>query len=269
MNPLHRVRRHAASLAVLLTAAALSLGGACVGQMLVPDSKEVEMGRAIVQKLEADPEFRLLGDPEVDDYVNSTAQRLIAASPIKRSFPFTFKVCVNDAVNAFALPQTGLIEAASNESELVGVIAHEVSHVTLAHHREQIGREVLVQTGAGLIIPENSPAVASYAANIASGVGMLHFNRSQESEADRLGADTMYRAGGNPRGLRDFFEKLQQLQGRDPGRIAAILSTHPTNSTRIQQLEAQIAQFPARPDLVSDSPRFHAIQRRVAQLTGD
>jgi predicted Zn-dependent protease len=266
--------RHGLRLLVGSLAVAFSFAGACLGPVIIPDSQEVQMGRAIVAQLEAKPEFKLLSDPEVDAYINEIAGRVIAASPAHRSFPFVFKVAINDEVNAFALPggtcyvQTGLIEAASTESELVGVIAHEVSHVTLGHHRAQLANQMLVETAGGLVVDENSPFVAQAATQLASGVGMMTFSRSQESEADRAGADAMWRAGWNPRGLRDFFVKLMETQGRDPGRLGAILSTHPPTGQRIAQLDAQIAQYPPRPDLISDTPRFHFIQQRVISLVG-
>lgn len=261
--------------APLLLAAWLSLGGACLAPYIISDAKEVEMGRGLVEQLESNPEFRLLRDPEVEGYINEIAQRLIPASPVRRSFPFTFKVAINEQVNAFALPggtcyvQTGLIEAAETESELVGVIAHEVSHVTLGHHRNMFANQVFVQTAEGLVFDENSPAVAVLATRAAAGLGMLTFSRGQESEADRVGLETMWRAGWNPRGLRDFFERLAAAQGGEPGRLAAILSTHPTNSARIASIDQMLRQLPPRPDLISDSPRFHLIQRRVAELVGD
>ncbi len=262
-----------ARIALLVLAAWFSTAGACLGPVLLPDPQEVQMGQAIVQQLEAKPDFKLLGDPETDAYINEIAQRVVAASPLHRSFPFTFKVCVNDEVNAFALPggacyvQTGLIKAAQSESELVGVIAHEVSHVNCGHHRNQLATQTAVSTVSGIVVQQDSPFIVQTATRAASGLGMLTFSRAQESEADRVGADAMWRAGWNPRGLRDFFERLQQTQSRDPGRVAAILSTHPSNAQRIQQLDAQIAQYPPRPDLRADTPRFHFIQQRVITLT--
>jgi predicted Zn-dependent protease len=247
--------------------------GSALAPILVPDSREVDMGRGIVAQLESAEDFRLLGDAEVDAYINEIAQRVLAASPVQRAFPFTFKVCVNDQINAFALPggfcyvQTGLITAAENEAQLVGVIAHEVSHVTCGHHREQLANEALIQTAQGMVFDESSPVVATAAARVASGLGMLTYSRSQESEADRVGAEAMARAGWNPRGLRDFFAALEAAGGAGGGRLSQMLSTHPANPARVAQLDQMIAAMGNVDQLALDSPRFHQIQERVNQLT--
>jgi predicted Zn-dependent protease len=266
--------RRFARLAIWLLAAWLCLAGTCLGPMLVSDAHEQAIGLSIVEELEASDDFQLLGDPEVDAYITQLSLRVIEASPLRRDFPFTFKVVINDQVNAFALPgghcyvQTGLISAAESESELVGVIAHEVSHVTCGHHRNMIANEFLVNTAQGLVFSEESPAVAVAAAKIASGVGMLSFSRRQESEADRVGAEAMWGAGWDPRGLRDFFARLREMEGSDPGAIERMLRSHPATTDRIAQLDTQITAFPQRGDLLTDTPRFHFIQERVSQLTG-
>lgn len=232
------------------------------------------MGLTLVGELEGGEDFVLLSDPEVDAYINEVAGRIIQASPLQRSFPFTFKVVVNDQVNAFALPggfcyvQTGLITAAETESELVGVIAHEVSHVTCGHHRRALANQVLIQTAEGIVFNEESPFIAVAAARIASGLGMLRFSRTQESEADRVAVEAMLRAGWNPRGLRDFFETLHEIEGREPGRIEGLLSTHPATTQRIAEIDAMIESAASRSDLISDTPQFHFVQARVESLIG-
>lgn len=258
-----------------LALAALLAG--CVGSALAPvlisDEREREMGQRVVTNLEQSDGFHRLDDAEVNAYVNGIGQRIAAASPVQRSFPFSFQVVRRDEVNAFALPggfcyvQTGLITEAQCEAQLVGVIAHEMAHVALGHHREEIANQALLQTAQGMVFNEGSPFAAVAAARIASGLGMLTFNRGQESEADRLGAVAMARAGWDPRGLRDFFARLDEIsQGGGGGRIAQMLSTHPSNTARVQQLDALIASMNPPPNLTMDSPRFGEIKRRVAGI---
>jgi predicted Zn-dependent protease len=261
--------------ALTALAAMLTMGGACLGSFLVSDAQEVEIGQSVAQELEATEDFDLLNDPEVEGYINGIASQLIPASPLHRDFPFTFKVVDGEMVNAFALPggfcyvYTGLIQAAETEAELVGVIAHEVSHVTAEHHRAQLANQFLIQTAQGLVFDENSSAVAVTASRLASGLGMLSYGRAQESEADRVGLRTMYNAGWNPRGLRDFFATLQEMEERDPTWVEGMISTHPTNADRIAEIDMMIEQLPPVAGLISDTPQFHLIQERVRSLTAN
>jgi predicted Zn-dependent protease len=272
MRPLSRLSTRRVLLLSLL--AGLCVAGTCLGPVLISDSQERELGLQLVEQLEGTEGFQPLRDTEVDAYINDIAGRIIQASPLQRTFPFTFKVVIDDQVNAFALPggfcyvQTGLITAAQTESELVGVIAHEVSHVTCGHHRRALANQVLIQTAEGIVFNEESPFIAVAAARIASGLGMLKFSRSQESEADRIAVEAMIRAGWNPRGLRDFFETLHEIEGREPGRIEGLLSTHPATTRRITEIDAMIDAAPIHSDLISDSPQFHFIQARVESLLG-
>jgi predicted Zn-dependent protease len=272
MKHLSRLSARRALLLGLL--AWLCVAATCLGPILISDAQERELGLTLVGELEGGEEFELLSDPEVDAYINEVAGRIIESSPLQRSFPFTFKVVVNEQVNAFALPggfcyvQTGLITAAQTESELVGVIAHEVSHVTCGHHRRAMASQVLIQTAEGIVFNEESPFIAVAAARIASGLGMLKFSRNQESEADQVAVEAMLQAGWNPRGLRDFFETLHEIEGREPGRIEGLLSTHPATARRITEIDELIDTAPSRSDLVGDSPQFHFIQARVESLIG-
>lgn len=260
-------------LLIVSLVAFLSLAGTCLGPLIVSDGKEQELGVSIAQEVEANPEFHLLGDAEVDAYITELSLKVIEASPRQRDFPFSFKVVINPEINAFALPggycyvHTGLIQAAESESELVGVIAHEVSHVTCGHHRNMIANQFVVDTAQGVLVPENS-AIIGAAANVVSGVGLLKFSRSQEAQADDVGADAMWRAGWDPRGLKDFFEKLREMEGRDPGRVEMLFRSHPATGDRVEALEALAQSFPPRDDLISDTPRFHFIQARVNDLLG-
>jgi beta-barrel assembly-enhancing protease len=266
--------------AALLAIAPLMAGcvGSYVGPMLISDPQEVEIGRGIVQDLQQSQDFHLLGDQATDAYINDLGQRILAASPVRRSFPFSFQTVAKDEVNAFALPggfcyvQTGLIEEAQNEAELVGVLAHEMSHVALGHHRAELANQALMQTAQGLVLGQDSPFAAQAAARVASGLGVLQYSRTQEAEADRLAADAMARAGWDPRALREFFARLEQeTHTGDASRLSQLLSTHPSNVERVQALDAQIAQMVQMglpPNLATDSPAFEQIKQRVAQLTG-
>lgn len=259
----------------LLLAAWLSMAGACVAPYVISDAQEREMGEAIVADLEADPEFHLLNDPEIDAYLTQLSMPIIENSPYQRSFPFTFKAVINDEVNAFALPggfcyvHTGLIRAAETEAELVGVIAHEVSHVTCGHHRNAMTNEMLIQTAEGLVFNEQSPMIAVYASQIASGLGMLRYSRTQEAQADEVGVIAMSGAGWNPTGLESFFERLQGMEGSDPGRFEMWFRSHPATSDRIQAIDTQIQNLPNANSMRSDSPQFHFMQDRVNELLGD
>jgi predicted Zn-dependent protease len=243
---------HAQSIRHVVVAAALALGLASAAPAsainLFSEKQEVELGRR--SAAEAERQLPMLRDDQVEGYVNSIVRRLASAAPGPR-FPYQARVVNASDINAFALPggymyvNRGLIEAVRNEDELAGVLAHEMAHVAERHGTEQLTKAYGVQAGAGLLaqilagrdgrlgVPEQ--VVGSLGLNAL----MMKFSRNAENEADRVGAQTMARAGYDPMAMATFFDLLQQQRGRNPNAVAQFFSSHPSPANRSANIRRQ------------------------------
>jgi hypothetical protein len=232
---------------------------------------EIRMGKQYAQEVEATS--KLIRDPIITEYVNRIGQTLVRNSDAQ--VPFTIKVIDSDEVNAFALPggffyvNSGLILAADEESELAGVMAHEIAHVAARHATRQmtrgnwanIGTIPLIFVGGGI-----GYAVRS-AAGLALPMSFLAFSRSFESEADYLGLQYMYKAGYDPNAFVQFFEKLQAREKKKPGTLARAFSTHPQTPDRISKSQDEIAKIlPARPQYIVTTSEFADVKARLASI---
>jgi predicted Zn-dependent protease len=220
-----------------------------VADVLISDEQEDQIGLQVKQELEQKEKIQYVQDPAVVEYVNRIAAPVLQqASRDRKGVKWKVSV-INDpkTVNAFATPggylyvYTGLLLAADNEAEVVGVLAHEAGHVVARHSARAMVDAYGLQAITQLALGKNPGTAAQIAAQLVGGGAMLAHSRSEETEADEYGAK--YAAGANydPRGLITFFEKLQRMQGSSPG-VLKWLSDHPTNPERIRHLETYIAQ---------------------------
>lgn len=198
----------------------------------------------------------VVDDALLTDYINQIGYRLVAYSP-KPDQPFTFFIVRDMSINAFALPggfvgvNAGLITTTANENELAAVLAHEISHVTQQHLVRAVEAEqkyaplmVLAMVGAIVASAHQSPYNTSN-----SGVGaivtaeglaeqmQINFTRADESEADRIGIQTLAKAGYDPDAMADFFDRMQHAlrPGFDENDIPALLMDHPVTNQRISE----------------------------------
>lgn len=206
-------------------------------------------------------------DPQVDGYLANLGKKL-AASPRAGQFPFTFEVVKDKNINAFALPggpvfiNTATFAAASNEAQLAGVIAHEMSHVALRHGTNQASKGQMIQVIAGLAgsVTTSGGMMATLAkAGIGLGANslLMHYSRDAESQADYNGAQIMADAGYDPVQMAEFFQKLE-TRGSE-GALAQFLSDHPTPGNRVKAVTDEVHQMPQR-QYTNDSAVFRQAQ---------
>lgn len=227
--------------------------------IFISEEKEIAMGvKAFHEVLR---QARLNENPEINEMVHRVGER-IAAVANKPEYHWEFAVIQEDKIiNAFALPGgkvavfTGLLKVTKNEAGLATVMGHEVAHALQRHGAERMSRSVLesiAQIGAiaGAAAGRVDPGVAMGAMS-AYGIGVsLPFNRRQESEADYIGLRLMAEAGYDPREAVPFWERMsgcpRQLIGklcfRSQTAIPEFLSTHPSDITRINQIEAWLPE---------------------------
>src|SRR5215470_1160501 len=235
--------------------------------------KEIALGKSLAQEVERSS--KLIDDPVVTEYVNRVGQNLVRNSDAK--VPFTIKVIDSDEVNAFALPggffyvNSGLILRAQEESELAGVMAHEISHVTARHGTCQATKGELMQLAsipAMIFIPYTWAGYAMYQGlNMAIPLTFLKFSRDAEREADFLGIQYMYKAGYDPNAYVTFFERIQADEKRRPGTIPKAFSTHPPTPERIENTQKEIARIlPARQEYIVTTSEFDTVKARLRNI---
>ena len=238
---------------------------------IISAEQEVGIGRqALTQVRKQVPEVR---DSEVVGYVRSLGTRLAryAQGP---TYPYSFWVADYRELNAFALPggpvwlHRGILHAATNESQVVGVLAHEIAHISQRHAAEQLTKTTMANWGLGVLgalLGNNGGATAARLAAgfLANGI-FLKFSRDDEREADRVGLQMLTRAGWDPHGMVELFEILRREAKRDPGTVEVFFSSHPPPQDRIAQLQAEVAK---RRGGRRDSEQFQNIKSRLKRLS--
>ena len=208
-------------------------------------------------------------------YVRHLGQKLVAVIPSQYSWPFDFHVIPQKEINAFALPggpmfiNIGTIQSATNEAQLAGVMAHEMSHVYMQHSAKQQGKAqttgMLAEiAGAAL----GMSGVGGKAGGLVGELGqmgiqmgaegmMLKYSRTDESQADAVGAMILYKAGYNPQALADFFKMLEN--GKAPPQF---LSDHPNPANRELAIQNEIKNWPAV-NYTADTPGFAQVRQHA------
>ncbi|HKM66584.1 MAG TPA: M48 family metalloprotease [Candidatus Acidoferrum sp.] len=235
--------------------------------------REIALGKSLAQEVERSS--KLIDDPVVTEYVNRVGQNLVRNSDAQ--VPFTIKVIDSDEVNAFALPggffyvNSGLILRAQEESELAGVMAHEISHVTARHGTKQATKAELIQLGAMaamIVVPYGWAGYGIYQGmNLAIPLTFLKFSRDAEREADFLGIEYMYKAGYDPNAYVTFFERIQADEKRRPGSIPKLFSTHPPTPERIELAQKEIARIlPDKDEYIVTTSEFDSVKSRLRNV---
>ena len=240
---------------------------------------EKEYGEALMRQLRA--YNVLMEDPQVEAFFADMGYRLVANSerPDKN---FDFVVIRNDVINAFAAPggvvalHTGLILAAKTESEVAGVLAHEVSHVTQLHLARAVEKAqqnsiptmlamlglILVGGGGGDVITG-----AVMGSQALSAQQQINYTRQNEHEADRLGIQTMAISGYEPKGMADFFGRMGRLTRSNGEGPPEYLRTHPLTSTRVAEAKNRAEQLEVTDR--RDNKDFYLVQARIRALQAE
>jgi predicted Zn-dependent protease len=205
----------------------------------------------------------------VTQYVQALGRKLVRVIPQQYTWPYQFHVVEQKEINAFALPggpifvNIGTITSADNESELAGVIAHEMSHVYMQHSAKQARKSTLpsILSGLGQIVGSLGGiggALAGAGMQMVGGLWSMKYSRADEAQADAVGAIIMYKAGYPPKAMADFFEKLEKQGG---GAGPQFLSDHPNPGNRVQAVENEIKDWPPKSYKVNDASFFQAKQQ--------
>lgn len=220
---------------------------------------ERTLGEAIMEQGRRDPTY--ISDTEINQYLTGLGHRLVAAAPTGAGYDITVFAVRDPQINAFALPggyvgiNSGLLVSAESESELAGVVAHEIGHVLQRHvargmtQQERSGHLMMASVAAALL------AALAGSGDLAMGVAafgqaaaidqQLGFSRQAEQEADRVGLEMMRRAGYDPQGMVKTFGRLMNASRLNEGAGGgAYASTHPLSIQRMSDMENRIRSLP-------------------------
>jgi Zn-dependent protease with chaperone function len=272
------VPRGTATVVALLASVSLVFGQT---KIVAPENKysvqdDVKAGREASREVEE--QLPILRDDGVDDYIEQLGGRLVAQIPAEfrhSEFRYEFDVVNVSDLNAFALPggpmyiNRGMIEAARNEGEVAGVLAHEVSHVALRHGTAQASKATPYQVGsilgqiAGAIIGGVAGQAISLGSQVIPGTLFLRYGREFERQSDLLGAQIMARAGYDPRDMANMFQTLQKKSGNGGPEW---LSSHPNPSNRFKAITDEASRLGAT-NATRNSQAFTQVKTRLQRMS--
>ena len=270
--------RATAAVVALFTSVSLVFGQT---KIVAPENKysvqeDVKAGREAAEQVEE--QLPILRDDGIDGYVERVGQRLVNGIPNEFRHPgfrYEFDVVNVSDINAFALPggpmyiNRGMIEAARNEGEVAGVLAHEISHVALRHGTAQAGKATPYQVGsilgqiAGAIIGGVAGQAISLGSQFGFGTAFLRYGREYERQADLLGAQIMARAGYDPRDMASMFQTIQSKGGGRGG--PEWMSSHPNPGNRQAAITKEAQQLRVS-NPVRNTQEFVQVKSRLARM---
>jgi predicted Zn-dependent protease len=252
-------------LAMLLPACATTGPGGKKSVILIGETEERDIGAKMAAQIRA--EKKVFTDRVVTDYVSRTGQRIAALSD-RPNITYQFTVIEDKSLNAFALPggyvyiHTGLLRQLDSQSQLAGVLGHEISHIVARHSVK------LLQEGLGLqILSSLVFGGAGEGTQAAVGVGlaliMRGYSRGAEEEADSYGTIYMTRAGYNPEGMAQVMDKLAAVTSSGDGFWENLAADHPPAAKRAAAVRAEIKAKGLDAGLPFDPEPYRTIKSRV------
>jgi predicted Zn-dependent protease len=240
-------------------------------------AEEAEYAKVLVRQMRA---YEVLNeDPLISAYFEDMGYRL-ASNSDRTDKSFTFVVLDQPVVNAFAAPggvialYSGLILTADDENEVAGVLAHEIAHITQQHlyrameNQQAMTIPIALAMLALVLVGGGSPdaiQTAVLGGQAAAMQAQIFFTRQNEYEADRIGISTLSRAGYNPAGMAEFFEKMGRVSRAMGEGPPEYLRTHPVSSSRIAEARNRAQNMPVPEP--SDGKNFYLVQARLRAMT--
>jgi Zn-dependent protease with chaperone function len=235
--------------------------------------QDVQLGQEA--SAEVEKQLPLVKDAQVKRYVTDLGRRLAGLAPGNTDYPWTFKIVNSQDINAFALPggfiyvNRGVLEAAENEAQLAGVVAHEIGHVTMRHGTHQATQMMIAQMPLAILggVLGRGSSVTGQLAQLGISFGvnsmLLKNSRSAEEQADQVGTYTLYQAGYDPKAMAQFFEIIEK---KYPQRTIQFFSDHPNPENRIKKVDELIPQLGSPRAGKTDSPEFQVAKRKLLAM---
>jgi len=242
------------------------------GWNLFSPQQDVDMGREVSKQAES--QLPILNDRQANAYIDQLGRSLAAHAPGEK-YPYQFKIVNDKAINAFALPggfvyiNRGALEAADNEAQVAGVLAHEIGHVALRHGTNQTSKAYIAQAPLAVLggmLGSNSvgSVLAQLGVGFATNSLLLKYSRDAERQADLMGTQILHDSGYNPGAMVEFFEKIQ---AESKGRASEFFSDHPNPENRISSVQHEIEKLGGSPASArNESPSFRDLKSRLSGM---
>jgi predicted Zn-dependent protease len=211
-------------------------------------------------------QVHIVNDPQALAYLRDAGELLHAQTPVATATrPFEFEIVDDPSVNAFSIPgghvyvNSGLIGTAGKADELAAILAHEISHVAARHVIQQVEKQQQISTIRAILLGQNPGALQTLVAQVLAGGAMARFSRADEKQADDMGLDLMTKAGFDPHGMLDFFQRLLALSNGGNGSVSRFFADHPGTQDRIDDITGRISKITKKTGVV-DEPEFQVIR---------
>jgi predicted Zn-dependent protease len=253
---------------VVVFAAGCGSGGLGASGNSVSLDQEWQLGNQMAAQVAQ--QMQLSNDATAKAYLTMVGERIHAATPLANR-PFTFDIVNDPNVNAFSIPgghvyiNAGLIAQADKADELAGVVAHEISHVVARHVIKQVETQQEIGAIGAILLGQNPNGLQQLLAQVIAGGAMARFSRADEKEADDLGLQFMAKAGYDPHGMLDMFQKLLSMEKGGNSSVTRFFADHPGTQDRINDISGKLAKM-GNPTGVVDDPAYHSnLRDRVAK----
>ena len=241
-------------------------------QFLSPD-QEAHIGQLFLQQLISAPNY--INDEEIKHYLNTIARK-IGENAALRGTTLQLNLLANNELNAFAVPggyitfHSGLLLSTESESELASVIGHEIAHISQRHLPRLLAKAdaqkipLILATIGSVLIGGQAGVAGITLANASAISNQLSYSRDFEREADAVGMTIMASSGYDPRGMGQFFNKLQRFNLITTKDVPEFLRSHPLSYTRIAEAESRLSRFPNVSH--ESSLAFHFVKAKIQAL---
>ena len=239
--------------------------------VLMSEEQEIQMGKDAYPEIIA--QYGLYDNPALQDYINKKGQEIVAVSH-RKNLKYTFKILDADFVNAFATPggyvyfSRQIMAYFNNEAQFVGVLGHEIGHITARHSVEQQRNQVLGQLGVlttAILVPELKP----FAETASQGLGLLFlkFGRDAEKQADQLGVEYSSRIGYDAQEMAGFFNTLKRIEQQSGSNVPVFLSTHPDPGARFETVKSLATEWKTKLHLTQTKVNRNDFLKLIAGIT--
>ncbi|MEO8441165.1 MAG: M48 family metalloprotease [Betaproteobacteria bacterium] len=239
------------------------------------ESQEIQVGRQ--EDVKVRQEYGVFDDKPLQNYVNEVGQRLGKASH-RPQLQYSYTVVDSPEINAFALPggyiyvTRGILAYLNSEAELAAVLGHETGHVTARHSVQQMSAATAASVGAtllGIFVPALRNQAGDTAINFLGTALLSGYGREHELEADKLGAEYLYRTGYDPQAMikvigvlknQELFDaEVAKSEGREPRSYHGVFASHPDADKRLQEVVGEAGRIPAGTGRVNQEEFLRAI----------